>query len=141
MKHINIIKFYLSIILFSIDFSSKGQIITIEKLLGCWKTNKLEFLKSAEDSTQLITSVHNYISCFDQKGKFNTRLLTKNGENFLGSGTYTIDQDGKTIYQKRDIKDNGVDSVGEVTILNDRELVIKVEDVIIHLTKIKNENN
>lgn len=130
------IKYFFTIILFSTRLNSEAQIANEEKLLGCWKVSKSEFLKPAEDSADLTTSMKNYISCFEKEGKFITKIKTKNGEKIIGTGTYHIGSDGKTIYQKRNSEDNGIDSPGEVVILNDQELAIKADNVILHFMKL-----
>lgn len=136
MKQKYFIEYFLTVILFYMHFTSQAQIATEEKLLGCWKVKKIEFLKPIEDSADFITGMKNYISCFEKDGKYVSKINSKNGEKVIGTGTYNVGSDGKTIYQKRNTKDNGDDSPGEVLILNDRELALKVDNIILHLQKI-----
>ncbi|MEO8771826.1 MAG: hypothetical protein ABI402_17145 [Ferruginibacter sp.] len=136
MNRTYFIKYFLIVISFSTQLSSHAQIATEEKLLGCWKMSKFEFLKPVKDSADLISSMKNYISCFEKNGKFTTKIKTKNGEKPVGTGIYSIGADGKTIYQKRNAEDDGVNSPGEVVFLTERELAIKIDNVILHLVKI-----
>lgn len=136
MNQKHFFKYFLTIILFSIHLNVWAQITTEEKLLGCWKVSKFEFIKPVEDSANLITGMKNFISCFEKDGKFVTKINANNDKKIIGTGTFNIGSDGKTIYQKRNTEENGVDSAGEIVILNDKELAIKVDNVVIHLVKI-----
>lgn len=136
MKKKHFIKYLFTIILFLISFNLLAQITSKEKLSGCWKVNKFEFLSPVEDSAELVTGMKNYIICFEMGGKYITKINIKNIEEIIGTGTYHISSDGKTIYQKRNSDDNGIDSPGDVVILNDRELAIKADKVILHFVKL-----
>ena len=57
----------------------------------------------------------------------------------MGTGTYKISLNGKTITQKRDADDGGVDAPGEIVKMNSKEFSIKVENVILHFEKKRDE--
>jgi hypothetical protein len=115
----------------------KAQKLTEEKLLGCWKLTSIEFLKPTKDSQELINSAKNIVTCFEKNGKFTTKFKTGNSEEIVGTGSFSIAADGKTINQKRDADDGGIDDPAEVTIINDRELSFKVEgEVILHYVRL-----
>ena len=125
--------------IFLIPFFSVAQKVTETKLLGCWKLNRFEFLTPVNDSAAVVNASKNYISCFETNGRFVTKQKTKTGEKLIGTGTYKIDADGRTIHQQRDLQDEeDTDEPAEVVLITDQKLDIKTGDVIMHLERVRN---
>jgi hypothetical protein len=122
----------------AILFHSKliAQNATEDKLLGCWKVKSVEFPKTSPESDEMANSAKGMITCFEKKGKFTTKFRENNKEIIIGTGTFKIDTDGKTIIQKRDAEDGDVDAPGEIIKINEKEFSIKVEDVILHFERL-----
>ena len=135
MKH-NYLHFFviISLVLFShaVLIAQKGP---EAKLIGCWEVNKFEFLQPVDDSLDLIKASKGYITCFESNGKFITKQKKGNVERVIGTGTYQLDADGKTIHQKRDIEDSTGDDDAEIMILDHEAFVIKVGNVIMHFKR------
>ena len=117
-------------------FNLLAQKATEDNILGCWKVKSVEFTKSSPESDEMANGAKGMITCFEKKGKFTTKLRENNKDIIIGTGTFKIDSDGKTIHQKRDVDDGDIDALGEIIKFNDREFSIKVEDVILHFERL-----
>ena len=137
MKHLPILKFATVLFFASIfHFPLMAQKVTEEKLLGCWKIKSVEFLQTNKDSLALINNIKGIITCFENNGKFTIKMKTGEKVEIVGTGTFNIDADGKTINQKRDADDNGVDEPAEIVKVSDQELSFKVSEMIFHFERI-----
>ncbi len=119
-----------------VQFSLMAQKLTEEKLNGCWKIKSIEFLHPTEDSAEIIKSAKGIITCFDKNGKFVTKIKTDDSEQIIGTGSFSIGADGKTVSQKRDVDDGGIDEPAEANMVNDNEITFKVEQLILHYERI-----
>ena len=106
---------------------------------GCWKVKFVEFLEPSEDSALTVDMATKMVTCFDKNGKFITKMVEGKDQIIVGTGTYKISLNGKTITQKRDADDGGVDAPGEIVKMNSKEFSIKVENVILHFEKKRDE--
>lgn len=113
-----------------------AQVATEAKLLGCWELSRFEFLEPMEDSLDLVNGSRGHTICFEKNGKFSAKQVTGKTETPIGTGTFSIDADGKTLHQKRDVDDGGVDEPGEILLLTDDELKMKAEKIIVHLRRV-----
>ena len=117
-----------------------AQNSTEDKLPGCWKVKSVEFIKSTENADEIANEAKAMITCFEKNGKFTTKFLENDKEIIVGTGTFKIGSDGKTIQSKRDVDaadDDGTDAPGEIIKINEREFSIRVEDIILHYERLK----
>lgn len=114
----------------------KAQIATEEKLLGCWKFSKLDNPEPEEGSKQMDDEMKGHTVCFEKNGKFSARKVIGDQVTPIGTGTFSIRADGKTIDQKRDADDGGIDESGEVVALTEDLLSIKFGSMIMHLKRV-----
>ena len=113
-----------------------AQVATEAKLLGCWEISRFEFLEPMEDSLDLINGSKGHTICFEKNGKFNAKQVIGKDETPIGTGTYSIDADGKTLHQKRDADDGGIDEPGEVVSVTESQLALKAHNLIMHLRRV-----
>ncbi len=110
--------------------NAKAQLVTEEKLIGCWKVTHIEFLHPMRDSTDLQKETKNYQTCFEKGMKF----VTTNGaskDSLVGSGSYHIGENGKSIYENGDTR-------AEVTALDETHLALRVmDDLVLYYERIK----
>jgi hypothetical protein len=114
-----------SVLLWSID--SFAQEANRKKILGTWAFSKIEFLRSNEDSLNLINNAKGMIVIFSEdkvtvKNKFDSTITRTSG--------YTISADGSTLTH------NG--ATATIAKLTDEELVLNIatEGVIERFKKV-----
>jgi len=111
---------------FTLFFSkSIAQHSNSEKILGCWLLKKIEFNANYDFAEELLDESKNSIVCFDSNGKFKT---TKPESSLVTTtGSYKILLNGKKITQSRDLSDENEEEDAEITLLDDKQLVLKLE--------------
>lgn len=90
------------------------------KILGSWVCDKLEFLTTMPDSSNIIKNAKGSIVTFIVGNKFTSKSLV-NGILKEENGSYSID--GKYLIQNEDR--------AEIISLNDKEFVLKISKVVI----------
>lgn len=120
------------IILLVFAFDAVAQKVTAEKLVGCWEIKSIEFLQPMEDSIDMINNTKGLITCFTKDGKFVTKRKEDKGFQIVGTGTFDIRPDGKTIDQKNAASNNSVDESAEVLIRTDQKISFKVKEFILN---------
>ncbi len=113
-------KLIIVFILISISFKSFCQEMDTSKILGSWVCDKLEFLTTMPDSSNIIKNAKGSIVTFIVGNKFTSKSLV-NGILKEENGSYSID--GKYLIQNEDR--------AEIISLNDKEFVLKISKVVI----------
>ncbi len=137
MKHFPIPRFTFVLFFTLIAHSTLiAQKLTEEKLLGCWKIKSIEFLQANKDSAELTKNIKSIFTCFEKNGKFTTKLKNEVDVQIIGTGTFNISADGKTLTQKRGADDGGIDESAEVVMVSNEEVSFKILQMIFHFERI-----
>lgn len=100
-----------------------------DKVVGCWKPDKVEFTDPANSTPENEQGVLSSVVCLQKDGKF---VTTSGGQN--ATGIYMISEDGKTLTQRMT---GGFDEVGEIILLTDTRLELKTEEITIRMVRVK----
>jgi hypothetical protein len=122
MRHLKVILFF-SFVLSTLN--SVAQKSNSDKILGCWEFKEIKFSEEVSFAEELIENARNTFVCFSSDGKF-TSTKDKTTSKII-SGSYQISEDGKTLIQKRDLPNDGVDENAEIDFLDDKLLIFKLE--------------
>jgi len=88
------------------------------KVLGTWAFMKFEFTKPMKDSLALIGNSKGMIVTFETENKVIMKRKKENEKEIIRTGTYTLSEDGKSMFQN--------DVEAQILSLTDEELVMKV---------------
>ena len=105
-----------------------------KKILGCWTLKNMTFMAPDGESEALFKDAVNTEVCFLKDGKFTTKL--PNTTDLL-KGSYHFSEDGKTLYQSRDVSDEGIDDPGQITLLDDKVLRFQTNGVEMEFERLK----
>lgn len=98
------------------------------KLIGDWIFTKIDILHSYKDSMESSKEWEGVIISLGQGGKFVTKKKKGYKNIIVATGKYNISNDNKYLYQD--------DTQSEIILLNDKELVLKMEmNVILHFKR------
>ncbi len=122
MHYLKVFIFFLFILSTSSSLAQKNN---TEKILGCWIFKEIEFSEQVDFAEELIKNAKKTVVCFNSNGKY-TSAKDETGSKTI-TGSYKISEDGKTLIQKRDISNDGVDENAEIEFLDDKLLVFKLE--------------
>jgi hypothetical protein len=123
MKNLKLI--LVVVLLLSIS-KSMAQSTNSQKIIGCWSLKNMVFTEKVENPTELINNALNTLICFNTEGKFTT---TKAGETSVVNGKFKVSEDGKTLHQSRDLKDEGNDEDGQIVLIDEKQLIFKTDYV------------
>jgi hypothetical protein len=114
-------------ILFVVFFMaiSYSQNTNAEKILGCWVLKKMVYTDSIANSPTLSEEAINSYVCFENNGRFITRIGGQ--ESKVVNGTYHISTDGTTLFQSSSIDLEDTAEQAEIALLTDKILELKVE--------------
>ncbi len=92
-------------LLFCFSGGVSGQTVTEKDLLGCWEISEMRTEDGKTLSINDLNGPGTFIACFLENGKTVSKVIDGGKTSELGTGTFSILEDGKTIRQKRDIAD------------------------------------
>lgn len=97
------------------------------KHIGCWKIVKMEIAYDSKETNKAEIESKNSIVCFKEDGTFTNQ--NSNKEIPVLKGFYSISEDGKKFFQRRDVdaEENAIPM--DILILNDKEFVIETEGI------------
>jgi hypothetical protein len=95
------------------------------KIVGCWILKKMELTDPKFMSAKMQEEALNSEVCFTADGKYSTAKRGK--EQTQITGTYQFEDDGKTLTQKSDRNNGGMDEDATIALLNEQELVFEIE--------------
>lgn len=90
-----------------------------EKILGKWRVEKMCFLKEVKDSAKAQNELKLVTLEFEKNNMVINRIIN-GAEQFYKSGNYHVSDDGLGLF----IGEDG----GDIVLLNDQRLVVKVKD-------------
>ena len=125
---------YVLLFLFGSILSGTAQDkIDSNKLFGSWILHKQVSLNHKGDTSEKINN-DGYIITFDKGNRVNTKRKVGKNLQPVGAGIYKLDVDNKSLYQ------NGQNY--QIIVLNDKLLVLKVEDIELelHFKKYRSSN-
>ena len=134
MKKITLTAFILSFL-----FGAKAQPFTEKDLAGCWEIKEVRI----EDKEQVL-NVNDlngpgiFITCFMPGGKFVSKVEDDGKTRELGTGSYSILKDGKTLQQSRDLTDDseyGEDVDGEIVSIESGIMLLKSGNTTMKMQK------
>jgi len=95
------------------------------KIVGCWILKKMELVDPKFMTAKMQEEALNSEVCFSADGKYNT--VKRGNEKTAITGTYQFENDGKTLAQKSDRNNGGMDEDATIALLNEQELVFEIE--------------
>lgn len=122
MQYLKVFIFFFFILSTS---NSAAQKNNTEKILGCWIFKEMKFSEEEDFYEELINNAKKTVVCFNSNGKFTSSKDETSSKTITGS--YKILEDGKTLFQKRDISNEDVDENAEIEFLDDKLLIFKLE--------------
>jgi hypothetical protein len=102
------------------------------KILGTWLFSKVEMLRSFEDSTSIKEKSKGMMVVFVDSTRYTAQQKTDTGVKELESGEYSISPDGKLLKQG--------DTEAQIILLNEKELVLRVDRVFVLYFKREERN-
>lgn len=119
--------------LFGLALAANAQSINKpnpDDLLGSWGLSKQVFLIPSDDSTEIRKGNEGIILSFTQKGTFTTKQRAGNTILTLGTGSYSVSEDGKSLIQD--------DRNFAIMKLSISTLILRIEDdgVELHFKKL-----
>lgn len=110
-----------------------AQNAMVEKqLFGCWKLTGFKIDPAPPNMAEIEKQALNSLICFEKAGKY---VGKKPDGTESGTGTYSVSEDGKTIYQKTEGIPDDQNPPGTIVKLTDSELVISSNEATIRFTK------
>ena len=116
-------------IVFSVVVFSTMKVVAQQdnatKIVGCWILKKMELVDPKFMTAKMHEEALNSEVCFSADGKYNT--VKRGNEKTAITGTYQFENDGKTLTQKSDRNNGGMDEDAIIALLNEQELVFEIE--------------
>jgi len=131
MKTRNILPAFLLLLAFAIDASAQ-KAVSEKKIIGCWTLVEFRITPEPAGMAEIEKQALNNVICFEKGGKY---IGKKPDGISSGSGTYSISEDGKTIYQKTEGIPDDQNPPGTIVTLNDKELVITAMEATMRFKK------
>lgn len=135
MKNITLpLSFFFSLSLYTVANAQSDNKL---KIIGCWEVRQVIFSEPFEGSDDISIDALGTIVCFDKEGKF----TNSKSEDDVRTGTYSLSENGRTIYQsaKRDTPTAGnviaQDIPGQIVMLSDTELQVQADEMTLYFRK------
>ncbi len=129
MKRIITLTVFLLCLASTSGFAQKAK--TEKALLGCWQLTDFKLNPEPPQMAEIKKQVVNTVVCFEKDGKFTSKNAVGAA---AGTGTYTVSEDGKSLFQKTDGMPDETPE-GKITKLTDKELIFQAAEATLIFTK------